>query len=137
MLGTELAPDDAIWDGEYDLGSETQARLQQATQPAVRTLSPVSLDEQKRLALPLEELDKRWQYRYVALDLAWSAAALMPNETDSLAKLLIEAGQWVAARDPKAADRFYKALVIRCGTTDLGKEAARVKWFPKPKPAPP
>jgi len=55
----------------------------------------------------------------------------MPNESEETARVLCEAGSWLKARDPKAADRFYKALVRRCGTTPLGKKAAELKWFPK------
>ena len=45
--------------------------------------------------------------------------------------MLWQAGTWLKSRDPKAADRFYKALVRRCGTTRLGQEADRLRWFPK------
>jgi hypothetical protein len=30
---------------------------------------------------------------------------------------------------PTAADRFCKALVNRCGQTELGKAAAKRRWF--------
>ena len=32
-----------------------------------------------------------------------------------------------------AADRFYKALVLRCRKTKLGREADKLRWFPKIK----
>ncbi|MBI4578239.1 MAG: hypothetical protein HY718_00960 [Planctomycetes bacterium] len=32
--------------------------------------------------------------------------------------------------DPKTANRFYKALVERCGNTKLGQGAAKRRWFP-------
>ena len=54
----------------------------------------------------------------------------MPDNSDDTARALIEAGSWLKARDPKAADRFYKALVRRCGTTDLGRRADQLRWFP-------
>jgi hypothetical protein len=34
-------------------------------------------------------------------------------------------------RHPQAADRFYKAMVVRCGTTDLGRQANELRWFPR------
>jgi hypothetical protein len=37
-------------------------------------------------------------------------------------------------RAPQEADRFYKALVRRCGRTPLGREADRLRWFPAADP---
>ena len=55
----------------------------------------------------------------------------MPDDADETARVLCEAGSWLKLRDPRAADRFYKALVTRCATTALGREASRRRWFPK------
>ena len=57
----------------------------------------------------------------------------MPDESAILAERLCEAGGWVKGKDPRAADRFYKALVTRCGTTELGRAAIEKKWFPENK----
>jgi len=73
---------------------------------------------------------KRYHYRYRAADLAWEAAALLPSG-DEKAGMLATAGSWLGARDPRAADRFYKQLVRCCGTTDLGREADELRWFPE------
>jgi hypothetical protein len=55
----------------------------------------------------------------------------MPDGDPKTAALLCEAGGWIKFADPKAADRFYKALVRRCGDTELGKQADKLRWFPK------
>ena len=55
----------------------------------------------------------------------------MPDDSEETAKVLCTAGGWLKALDPKAANRFFKALVTRCGETALGREAKRTKWFPK------
>ena len=55
----------------------------------------------------------------------------MPDQDDHTAAVLCEAGSWVKFSDPQRADRFYKALVIRCGYTELGTAADRKRWFPK------
>ena len=55
----------------------------------------------------------------------------MQNENPELARRLCLAGSWTKILDPKHADVFYKSLVLRCGTTDLGKEADKLRWFPK------
>ena len=33
--------------------------------------------------------------------------------------------------NPDEADKFYKELVTTCPDTELGKEAEKIKWFPK------
>ncbi|MHC4569368.1 MAG: hypothetical protein ACYTE3_26885, partial [Planctomycetota bacterium] len=52
-------------------------------------------------------------------------------QSDQTARVLCIAGSWLKDRDPQAADRFYKTLVRRCGKTQLGREADRLRWFPK------
>ena len=54
----------------------------------------------------------------------------MPDNSAETAHLLWMAGTWIKYADPKAADRFYKALVRRCGQTPLGREADRRRWLP-------
>ncbi len=102
-------------------------------------------EERRRVSRNVAQPEKNFHYRYAALDLAWAAVELMPNNSDETARLLYTAGSWIKALDPKAADRFYKALVRRCGKTAIGAEADRKHWFPKldangnvlpPQPAP-
>ncbi len=100
------------------------------TGPPLAEVVPVSTDEQKRL-VQHSEPRKRFHYKYFAADLAWEAAELMPNESEQTARVLCEAGWWLADRDPKAADRFYKAMVRRCRSTPLGKQADQLRWFPR------
>jgi hypothetical protein len=130
LLGTELTPDDFADDGNYD-GSNVFEERQQSKDK----LLPPLADELNRAAASAPHPDKRWHYRYIAADHAWSAAELMPDESDALAQLLCEAGGWLKARDPNAATRFYEALVSRCGSTALGRAAREKKWFPETPPA--
>ena len=131
LLGTELAPDGGITGGAFDEGTQGEAKTRPAQDLKDRTLAPLTKEEQQRLALLPEALpDKRFHYRYIACDHAWDAAALMADNTDELAKILVEAGSWLSARDPKAVDRFYKALVTRCPKTALGQQAVALKWLP-------
>ncbi len=125
LLGTEVEPDWATLEGSFEIEAASEMRARRGAAKVV----PSSADERKRLRQYVGPR-KRWHYRYIAADLAWEAAELMPNESQETARVLCEAGSWLKARDPKAADRFYKALVRRCGSTDLGKRAAQLKWFP-------
>jgi tetratricopeptide (TPR) repeat protein len=124
MLGTTLEPDWAIYGGNFE-----NAPVQDERGP-VTLIAPASALELQRVASSGAANDHRWHYRYLAADLAWEASYLMPNQTEALANWLIEAGMWLAPRDPQAANRFYKALVIRAGATPLGQRAARLRWFP-------
>ncbi|HTB63118.1 MAG TPA: hypothetical protein VK737_05980 [Opitutales bacterium] len=136
LLGTELDPDWKYFDdGTYDLFPPiAQDRLDYAHTAAGGVLAPTP-DELKRLAastIPTQ----RYHYRYRAADLAWWAASLMPNDSEDTAKILNEAGGWLKNRDPLAAQKFYQALVIRCGNTTLGLAAAKAHWFPVIKTQP-
>ncbi|MFT5471268.1 MAG: hypothetical protein ACI8UO_006401 [Verrucomicrobiales bacterium] len=72
----------------------------------------------------------RFHYRHVAADLAWEAAALMPNKSEETAQILCIAGRWIAGRDPKPADRFYKEMIWRNWSTPLARKADDKRWFP-------
>ncbi|QYM80026.1 hypothetical protein K0B96_05245 [Horticoccus luteus] len=125
LRGTELAPDFAIWDGNFNGESFL------ATRNAAGGASLPSDDEAARALASDTRPQRRYHYRYRAADLAWEAAQLLPDNSAELAALLEEAGGWLNARDPLAADRFYKALVTRCADTDAGREARRNHWFPR------
>jgi hypothetical protein len=132
LFGTELEPDWSIWEGDYDLGSSVADR-QGTPRLAGGIFAPTPAELASLEANPVP--DKRFSYRYRAADLAWWAASLLPNDSDETAHILDEAGKWLAARDPAAANRFYQALVIRCGNTSLGRAAAAKHWFPPKAPA--
>ncbi|MBI1178125.1 hypothetical protein GC207_11885 [bacterium] len=128
LFGTALEPDWQIWDGEFEDGGPSFAI--RATIPEASPLHP-SDDETKRIKSSAPDPDHRFHYRYLAANLAWKAADLMPDQSDETAHVLCAAGSWLKARDPKYADYFYKALVIRCGRTELGTAADRKRWFPR------
>jgi tetratricopeptide (TPR) repeat protein len=127
LLGTELDPDWSVEDGDFELPSTAAYR----DEPAAGRLTDATANERTRLQLHALRPARRWHYRYIAADLAWDAAELMPDEDEATARVLCEAGGWLKARDPGAAEPFYRALVRRCGTTDIGREAARLRWFPQ------
>ena len=126
LVGTEFGPDCHMVEGAFPEesveGSTPRERVGGIVKP--------SADELARVAASETSPDRRFHYRYRACELAWQAAALMPDEDPSTAEVLCEAGRWLAYRDPPEADRFYKALVKRCGRTELGRRAESLKWFP-------
>lgn len=134
LLGTELGPDCHIWLGEFAEGSDIY-REPNTPEPR-QALTAASKEEVARVARSLPDPNKRFHYRYVAAEHAWAAAQLLPDNSEQLAQILYEAGCWLKDRDPKYADRFYKALVNRCGNTALGKAANNARWFPPPARTP-
>ncbi|MES1241571.1 MAG: tetratricopeptide repeat protein [Acidobacteriota bacterium] len=123
LLGTEGAPDWSEYGALFDLGSLSKLRKEQ------KIFAP-SADELARLERHRAQPDKRYHYRYRAADIAWDAAQLLPSG-DEKAGVLATAGNWIQNDDPKAADRFYKALVRCCGDTGLGRAADEKRWFPE------
>jgi len=97
---------------------------------ALYTIAPASADERRRVGDNQPQPLGKWHHLYEAADHAWSACELMPDGTDETALRLCRAGRWLMYRDPSAANRFYKALVRRCGQTKLGKQAAELHWLP-------
>ncbi|MCC8988539.1 MAG: hypothetical protein LM523_12645 [Candidatus Contendobacter sp.] len=129
LLGTESDPDWASEDGSFDLGTTTADRPKEG----VNRAAP---DELRRAASNRPTPDRRFHYRFRAADLAWKAAQLMPDQSDQTALALASGGNWIKNHDPKGADRFYKALVQRCGKTRLGKQASAKHWLPDLTPPP-
>ena len=117
LFGTEIEPDWRVLRGNYK-GHEIPDERGTAHERGRRKRHKV-------------RLEKRWHYRYVASEIAWDALALMPEQTERTARRFCIAGSWLKVRDDQAADRFYKALVRRCGKTELGKTADKLRWFPK------
>lgn len=131
LMGTELAPDSFADDGAFPGSDVTQVRRGNHDQ-----LFPRTPDEGQRADSSAPRPERRWHYRYIALEHAWAAAQLMPDGSDELARLLCEAGNWIKVQDVHAADPFYRALVSRCKNTALGQEALRIKWLPNLQPIP-
>jgi hypothetical protein len=125
LLATEIDPDWHLEDGLYTWRFQSSNRTNQ--EAAVIVASP---DEIQRDGDSKPEPDQRFHYRYQAATLAWEASKFMPNNSDDTARLLCDAGSWLKAQDPDAADLFYKALVRRCRKTEIGAEADEIRWFP-------
>lgn len=135
LMGTELAPDWFIEEGNFESGVTWQDR--EATRSNA-VINVASADEITRATNHCAVPEERWHYRVKswalkveATEMMWQAAQSMPNNSDELVQMLMRAGNILKDRDPPAADRFYKALVNRCRKTAIGQEADRIRWFPK------
>jgi hypothetical protein len=95
----------------------------------IKFLPPVTETEKKRLKANVAPGLHRYNSGYVAADLGWRAAQLMPDNEEETAVVLNTSGSWLKKGDDKAADRFYQALERRCPKTEIGKEAIKRHWF--------
>lgn len=95
----------------------------------MKFLPPVTETERKRLKSNIVPTVHRYHSSYVAADLGWRAAQLMPDNDEQTATVLNTSGSWLKRGDDKAADRFYQAIERRCPKTKIGKEAIKRHWF--------
>jgi hypothetical protein len=95
----------------------------------VKFVPPVTEAEKKRLKSSIVPAVHHYHADYVAADLAWRAAQLMPDNDEQTAEVLNTAGSWLKKNDDKGADRFYQAIERRCPRTEIGKEAIKRHWF--------
>lgn len=145
MIGFETGPDYAVISGAFELRDLASFRQQKVWVDDWIHDSHLLVAERQIPtfeATPAEKwrskhyapvMNKRFHYRYVAADLAWEAASLMPDDHPKTAEVLCIAGNWLQIRDAAAADRFYKALVRRNPNVPLAQEANRKRWFPAVK----
>nr|WP_320127209.1 hypothetical protein [uncultured Shewanella sp.] len=98
ILGFELAPDYAIYQGVFDLSDWNE---------------PSKLAEKEQLRLNASQAvpDKRFHYRYTAAELANKASEHVPHNSQAYAALLCQATGWVLYRDQELALRYYKKYV--------------------------
>ncbi|MGL5358641.1 MAG: hypothetical protein ACRDBI_02840, partial [Shewanella sp.] len=102
ILGFELAPDYAIYQGLFDLSSGFAFDPIQA---------PLPDNEQQRVTASQALPDKRFHYRYTAAVLANKAADSVPHNSQAYAALLCQATGFVLRQDPIIAQRYYQQYV--------------------------
>ncbi|MGI2058476.1 hypothetical protein ACRN9T_14965 [Shewanella baltica] len=98
ILGFELAPDYAIYQGVFDLSDWNEP-------------SKLAEKEQLRLSASQAVPDKRFHYRYTAAELANKASDHVPHNSQAYAALLCQATGWILYRDQELALRYYKKYV--------------------------
>lgn len=129
IMGAELAPDWASYGGQFELDDVAAVRAKPNEKWVLNPTDEEVGRAQKTRTTPF----KRFHYRYVAAGLAWQAAASLPETSEAAVGMLCQAGKWLAARDPKEASRFYKAMVKR--SLKLGGSRS-LAWFPADCKAP-
>ncbi|MCH1929787.1 hypothetical protein L9G16_06285 [Shewanella sp. A25] len=127
ILGFELAPDYAVYQGIFDL---TYWYREQ----------PLSENERLRVDASNAIPDKRFHYRYHAAQLADKASNDVPHNSQAYAALLCQATGWVLYREPSLAKQYYQKYVangpfvpwaqhfgLQCETPDFASALQREK----------
>lgn len=122
LMGAVLYPDWAISSGYMNY---RPFRLTAGTESVFTDKAAARFQES------VVEPDKRFHYRYVAAELMWQCAELLPNNDPFTAEALYLGGGYLKHRDPEAADPFYKALVRRNPNLLIAKQADELRWFPR------
>jgi hypothetical protein len=142
LFGTQLEPDNFQMGGMYPAPAYLLNRFglrfsprpeefwYEVRDPSLQIIPNPSKEERSRIVATRMPHEERYHYRYTAADLAWQASQYMPNKSAETARVLGIAGSWLQKRDPKAADRFYKAMIWRNWSTPLAREADAKRWFP-------
>lgn len=129
LFGAELSPDYAWMGGQFDWGDlmEERKRLQWSSGNRINS---VPWDEDEMAESTRVQPNRRFHYRYRAVELAELAAGLLPNNDENAARIYVVSASWIQKRDPLQANRLFKQLVVRCPETELGKAALKKNWFP-------
>jgi hypothetical protein len=128
LLGTELAPDAALFDGNYGMQAFP-----------LTPVDFVSSGEPARVNASAVVPDLRYHFRYVAAGLAEQAAALVPTRSQAYAALMCQAASWVIDTDAKRAAVLYRRYLHEGAHMRWGKDFGRVcpapdfaaaRWLP-------
>ena len=94
----------------------------------VKFLPPVTETERKRLKSNIVPTVHRYNSSYVAADLGWRAAQLMPDNDEQTATVLNTPARG-SERRRQSGRPFLPAIERRCPKTKIGQEAIKRHWF--------
>lgn len=110
IMGTELDPDYALEEGNYQVYPPTLERFTGREGPLAATEA-----EEARWRASAPEPDQRWHYRFVAADLANKASGLLEDGDPDVGILLCRAARWVRSGDPEQAIALENQALRRTG----------------------
>ncbi len=114
LIGTELAPDYAEWDGSYALDPFP-----------LKPADLVAHDEHVRLAASAVAPDQRFHYRYVAATLAEQAAQQVHPRSQAYAAMMCNATHWMLDTDATRAAALYHRYLREGAWVPWGKNFGR------------
>jgi hypothetical protein len=108
LFGTDVEPDWAIFDGQYDP-------------------TPIHSSQPNQKRLTFQHCDDRFHYRYEAVDLAQQAAK-SSSYTEFSCKVLGTAGNWIKDRNAEVGKGIYKVASKICLSDKPSKAAFFASW---------
>jgi len=111
ILGFELAPDYAIYEGSFEGVPAAPSYLAK--------LGDATKDEQQRVEASKPAIDARFHYRLTAVDHALASAEAVPHRSQAFAAILCRATSWIIDREPERAAKVYARYL---------KEGPYVSW---------
>lgn len=109
LLGYELGPDNYVYAGSYPERYNSAQVVPDAS--SVETAGLLSAAEAQRWNATAAEPYRRFHYRWIAADLASSAADLLPARSQAFASTLCAATDWLINIDPQRAQSYYRRYV--------------------------
>jgi hypothetical protein len=94
ILGYELAPDFYYAKGNYAAASILQFKNNTGSSARVYGSASMSEEEVQRFNVTVPRLDKRYHYRYLAVEKAREAARLLPARSQAYRSVLCHAAAW-------------------------------------------
>ncbi len=109
LLGYELGPDNYVYAGNYSERYNSAQVVPDAGPIEMGGL--LSAAEAQRWNATASEPYRRFHYRWIAADLASSAADLLPERSQAFASTLCAATDWMINVDPQRAQSYYRRYV--------------------------
>lgn len=116
LLGFELAPDFAVYDGSYAF---FPPKPEDVATSANNGSAPATPQERQRVEASRPTFDSRFHYRLTAVDHAIASADALPPKSQAFAAVLCRATSWIIDREPKRAAEVYARYL---------KEGPYVSW---------
>lgn len=108
LMGTEGAPDFAVWSGTFETSAIPALRGQLKDD----LFAPLG-EELKRSASSAPAPSYRFHYRYVAAELLREGANLLPSESETAMIMLCWGWKWHIKRDSGYSSTFYREFLRR------------------------
>lgn len=139
IMGSEQAPDFTVFGGSFgvgagqDLSEEARASAGEGAaegrNPAATSRAFIKPEERARFAQSAVTPDKRFHYRWVAVEYAVSAANLLPTRSQAFAAVLCQAAGWQTDRTQELYKRYVAQGALVPFSRQFGHECSVTPRF--------
>ncbi len=133
ILGMHLAPDYAVYDGNFGDYEPTAEELKESPELFKKPTALISAEETKRALSSAPKPNLRFHYRYHAVALAEQASDLLPARSQAFAATLCKATSWIIYRDRAAGEKLYRRYLNQGAYVPWGDQFGASLGCPKPE----